>query len=75
MIEKKLSFEDYAKSISMIEDSFFEDIGTYANEIVNLFEDFLDKFYTSTKKNSLMCSFFVNFVLIKVNLFQNLQKE
>lgn len=72
LLEVKLEFEHFSKQISSINEKLFDDICSYINQIANEFTDFFDKFYYSTKKGSLMCSLFVNLVLIKVNLFQNL---
>ena len=72
-IANKLEFENLSKEISKVaSEKLYDDINTYVKQIVNLYNDFFDNFYTSTKKISLTCSLFVNLVLTKINLFQNL---
>ena len=74
ILSEKLQLETIIKSFDNPEkDKFFDDISTYANMMILHFNKFFDEFYQSTKKKSLICNLGVNFVLTKVDLFDNLQ--
>lgn len=74
LLKTKLEFQDL---IDLFEnpknEKIFEDITTYANMLVNYFDEFFNKFFQSGKKESLICELKFNFARLKVDMFNNLQ--
>lgn len=74
MLKEKLEFESIVNNFENENDEkLFEDIKTYAKMTVNYFDIFLDDFFQSTKKESLICLLKFNLIKLKVDMFDNLQ--
>lgn len=72
LIAEKLEFETIAKEFDSGDEKLFLDLKTYLNMVVLHFESFFNEFFSSTKKQSLVCMLGVNIALTKVELFNNL---
>ena len=73
VISEKLEFENMIKEFDVeTKSDVFLEINVFGKQFVALFNDFLDKFFESTKKQSLICEFFVNCVVLNMSLCEKL---
>lgn len=73
LLEKKLNLEDIInKFIYEEEDLLMKNIYYYQNLLLLYFNNFFSTFFESTKKNSLVCEFAINSVLLSFEMVNSL---
>lgn len=73
MLSIKFDFDDFNLKIAKFEDSEINNLlKNNINLAINYFSVFFNSFFAGDKNNSVICEFFVNFVLLMVEFFNNL---
>ena len=73
MLSIKFDFDDFNLKIAKFEDSEINNLlKNNINLAINYFSVFFNSFFAGDKNNSVICEFFVNFVLLRVEFFNNL---
>ncbi|MBQ8424804.1 MAG: hypothetical protein IJX17_02130 [Clostridia bacterium] len=72
LIEKRIKVETFINNFNSKDEPLFEKVFIYENMALMYLTNFLDKFFESTKKDSLICDIAVNMAILQFEMSNNL---